>query len=193
MHHAGMVPAFREIVEACFERNLLGRRLRHRDLGARRQHARAIGRAREVLEVLRRGTQVPHQRRVLPDDGPRGTSRPRRRRSRHRLLRHRGRPAGRGDASPWRRPRTCTPLFDPTYNFTANLINHFDFETALEVVQRSYAQFETDHRPSGTKRPLGDQMVARHHVLEELGYADGWRLNSPGSTPCARSTTSAIC
>jgi len=23
MHHAGMVPAFREIVEVCFERNLL--------------------------------------------------------------------------------------------------------------------------------------------------------------------------
>jgi len=77
-------------------------------------------------------------------------------------------------------PSDLHSSFRPTYNLTANLINHFEFETALEVVQRSFAQFETDHRPSGTKRPLGDQMVARHHVLEELGYASGWKLNQQG-------------
>jgi ATP-dependent RNA helicase HelY len=77
-------------------------------------------------------------------------------------------------------PSDLHSSFRPTYNFTANLINHFEFDTALEVVQRSYAQFEADHRPTGSKRPLGEQMVARHHVLEELGYADGWRLTPNG-------------
>jgi ATP-dependent RNA helicase HelY len=77
-------------------------------------------------------------------------------------------------------PSDLHSSFRPTYNFTANLINHFEYETALEVVQRSYAQFERDHRPSGSKRPLGEQMVARHHVLEELGYASGWKLNHQG-------------
>jgi ATP-dependent RNA helicase HelY len=85
---------------------------------------------------------------------------------------------------PWRTsagwPWHLHSSFRPTYNFTANLINHFEFDTALEVVQRSYAQFETDHRPTGSKRPLGDQMVARHHVLEELGYAVGWQLTANG-------------
>jgi superfamily II RNA helicase len=77
-------------------------------------------------------------------------------------------------------PADLHSSFRPTYNFTANLINHFEYETALEVVQRSYAQFEADHRPAGSKRPLGDQLVARHHVLEELGYARGWTLNHQG-------------
>jgi ATP-dependent RNA helicase HelY len=77
-------------------------------------------------------------------------------------------------------PSDLHSSFRPTYNFTANLINHFDFETALEVVQRSFAQFETDRRPAGTKRTLGDQMIARHHVLEELGYAQQWTLNQQG-------------
>ncbi len=84
------------------------------------------------------------------------------------------------DAWRSRRRRTSTRRSVPTYNFTANLINHFDYETALDVVQRSFAQFENDRRPSGGKRPLTDQMVARFHVLEELGFADGWQLNAQG-------------
>ena len=47
-------------------------------------------------------------------------------------------------------------------------------------MQRSFAQFESDRRPAGNKRPLTDQMVARHHVLEELGYAEGWTLTHQG-------------
>ncbi len=77
-------------------------------------------------------------------------------------------------------PADLHSSFRPTYNFTANLINHFDYETALDVVQRSFAQFENDRRPAGTKRPLTDQMIARHHVLEELGYAEGWTSNANG-------------
>ena len=47
-------------------------------------------------------------------------------------------------------------------------------------MRRSFAQFETDRRPASSKRSLGDQMIARHHVLEELGYANQWTLNQQG-------------
>jgi superfamily II RNA helicase len=77
-------------------------------------------------------------------------------------------------------PADLHSSFRPTYNFTANLINHFDYDTALDVVRRSFAQFENDRRPSGRKRPLTDQMIARQHVLEELGYAKGWTLSPDG-------------
>jgi len=60
------------------------------------------------------------------------------------------------------------------------LMNHFEYETAIEVVQQSYAQFETNRRPAGSKRSLADLMQARHRVLEELGYAEGWKLTSDG-------------
>jgi len=77
-------------------------------------------------------------------------------------------------------PSDLHSSFRPTYNFTANLMNHFDQETAHEVMQRSYAQFEADHRPSGSKRPLSEQLTARWKVLDELGYAEGWKLNAQG-------------
>jgi hypothetical protein len=75
-------------------------------------------------------------------------------------------------------PADLHSSFRPTYNFTANLINHFDYDTALDVVRRSFAQFENDRRPAGRKRPLTDQMIARHRVLEELGYAEGMDAQS---------------
>ena len=178
-HHAGMVPAFREIVETCFVRNLLAvvfatetlalgvnmparsvaleRFSKYSDAGRRfltsGEYAQMTGRA---------------GRRGLDDEG-------------HAVVCFAPEVAlldvGRVALAA---PSELHSSFRPTYNFTANLINHFDAETALEVVQRSYAQFEADHRPSGSRRSLGDHMRARHHVLEELGYADGWRLNERG-------------
>jgi len=179
MHHAGMVPAFREIVETCFERNLL-----------------AVVFATETLAL---GVNMP-ARSVALEKFSKYSDAGRRFLTSGEFSQMTGRAGRRGldeeghaivcfapevalhdvarvALAP---PADLHSSFRPTYNFTANLINHFEFETALEVVQRSYAQFETDHRPTGTKRPLGDQMVARHHVLEELGYAEGWRLNTQG-------------
>jgi ATP-dependent RNA helicase HelY len=178
-HHAGMVPAFREIVESCFVQNLLGvvfatetlalgvnmparsvaleRFSKYSDAGRRfltsGEYAQMTGRA---------------GRRGLDDEG-------------HAIVCFAPEVAlldvGRVAIS---HPSELHSSFRPTYNFTANLINHFEVDTALEVVQRSYAQFEADHRPAGTRRSLGEQMRARHHVLEELGYAEGWRLNERG-------------
>jgi len=179
MHHAGMVPAFREIVELCFERNLLavvfatetlalGVNMPARSVALERfskfsDAGRKFLTSGEFSQMTGRAG-----RRGLDDEG-------------HAIVCFAPEVAlqdvGRVALAP---PSDLHSSFRPTYNFTANLINHFDYDTALEVVRRSYAQFETDHRPTGNKRPLGDQMVARHHVLEELGYADGWKLNQQG-------------
>ena len=178
-HHAGMVPAFREIVEICFERNLLavvfatetlalGVNMPARSV-ALEKFSKFSDAGRKFLTSGEYSQMTGRAgRRGLDDEG-------------HAIvcfsndiaLHDVGRVA-------LAAPSDLHSSFRPTYNFTANLINHFEYETALEVVQRSYAQFETDHRPSGSKRPLGDQMVARHHVLEELGYAQGWTLNHRG-------------
>lgn len=179
MHHAGMVPAFREIVELCFERNLLavvfatetlalGVNMPARSVALERftkfsDAGRKFLTSGEFSQMTGRAG-----RRGLDDEG-------------HAIVCFAPEVAlqdvGRIAIAP---PSDLHSSFRPTYNFTANLINHFDFDTALEVVQRSYAQFEANHRPAGNKRPLGDQMTARHHVLEELGYAEGWRLTPQG-------------
>lgn len=178
-HHAGMVPAFREIVEICFERNLLATVFATETLAlgvnmparsvALEKFSKFSDAGRKFLTSGEYSQMTGRAgRRGLDDEG-------------HAIvcfsndvaLQDVGRVA-------LAAPSDLHSSFRPTYNFTANLINHFEYETALEVVQRSYAQFERDHRPSGSKRPLGDQMVARHHVLEELGYASGWKLNHQG-------------
>jgi ATP-dependent RNA helicase HelY len=173
------VPAFREIVEICFERNLLAAVFATETLALGvNMPARSV-----ALEKFSKFSEAGRKfltsgeysqmtgragRRGLDDEG-------------HAIvcfsndiaLHDVGRVA-------LAAPSDLHSSFRPTYNFTANLINHFEYQTALEVVQRSYAQFERDHRPSGSKRPLSDQMVARHHVLEELGYASGWKLKQRG-------------
>jgi len=178
-HHAGMVPAFREIVETCFERNLLGVVFATETLALGvNMPARSV-----VLERFTKYSDNGRQfltsgefaqmtgragRRGLDDEG-------------HAIVCFAPEVSlfdiGRVALAP---PSDLHSSFRPTYNFTSNLVNHFPQETALEVVQRSFAQFETDRRPAGAKRPLGDQMMARYHVLEELGYAENWRLNAQG-------------
>ncbi len=178
-HHAGMVPAFREIVEICFERNLLAAVFATETLAlgvnmparsvALEKFSKFSDAGRKFLTSGEYSQMTGRAgRRGLDDEG-------------HAIvcfandiaLHDVGRVA-------LAAPTDLHSSFRPTYNFTANLINHFDFDTAIEVVQRSYAQFEADHRPSGSKRPLGDQMMARHRVLEELGYVQGWTLNHQG-------------
>jgi ATP-dependent RNA helicase HelY len=189
MHHAGMVPAFREIVEACFELNLLavvfatetlalGVNMPARSV-ALEKFSKYSDAGRKFLTSAEFSQMTGRAgRRGLDDEG-------------HAVVCFANEVAladvGRVAIAP---PSDLHSSFRPTYNFTANLINHFEYETALEVVQRSFAQFEADHRPAGNKRPLGDQMVARHHVLEELGYAEGGN-SRPRVSCCDRSTTSA--
>jgi ATP-dependent RNA helicase HelY len=179
MHHAGMVPAFREIVETCFERNLLavvfatetlalGVNMPARSVALER-FTKYSDAGRQFLTSAEYAQMTGRAgRRGLDDEG-------------HAIVCFASDLAlhdvGRVALAP---PADLHSSFRPTYNFTANLVNHFDYDTALDVVQRSFAQFENDRRPAGRKRPLTDQMIARHRVLEELGYAKGWTLSADG-------------
>jgi len=178
-HHAGMVPAFREIVERCFHENLLSAVFATETLALGvNMPARSVALERFAKysdagkRVLTSGEYAQMTgragRRGLDDEG-------------HAIvcfapelaLHDIGRVA-------IATPSELHSSFRPTYNFTANLMNHFEYETAIEVVQQSYAQFETNRRPAGSKRSLADLMQARHRVLEELGYAEGWKLTADG-------------
>jgi superfamily II RNA helicase len=178
-HHAGMVPAFREIVETCFEANLLsvvfatetlalGINMPARSVALER-FTKYSDAGRQFLTSAEYAQMTGRAgRRGLDDEG-------------HAVVCFASdlslQDVGRVALAP---PADLHSSFRPTYNFTANLINHFDFETALEVVQRSFAQFESDRRPAGKKRPLTQMMIARRNVLEELGYAQGWTLSENG-------------
>ncbi|MDE3081829.1 MAG: DEAD/DEAH box helicase [Acidobacteriota bacterium] len=177
-HHAGMVPAFREIVEQCFEHNLLAvvfatetlalgvnmparsvaleRFTKYSDAGKKfltsGEYAQMTGRA---------------GRRGLDDEG-------------HAVVCFAPDVALHDVARvALAAPSDLHSSFRPTYNLTANLVNHFDYDTAVSIVQRSFAQFESDHRPR-PGRSLVEQLLARHRVLERLGYADGWQLSERG-------------
>ncbi len=178
-HHAGMVPAFREIVESCFTANLLG------VVFATETLALGINMpARSV--VLERFTKYSDAGRNALTSGD--------------YAQLTGR-AGRRGLDDEGHAVVCfaneTTLFDvarvalapppdlhssfrPTYNFTANLLHHFDEATALDILRKSYAQFEADRRSTAARRPLAEQLAARHRVLSDLGYADGWSLTDAG-------------
>ncbi|MFI5035262.1 MAG: DEAD/DEAH box helicase [Acidimicrobiales bacterium] len=178
-HHAGMVPAFREIVEACFERNLLGVVFATETLAlgvnmparsvALERFTKYSDAGRQTLTSAEFAQMTGRAgRRGLDDEG-------------HAVVCFASDLAlidvARVATAP---PSDLHSSFRPTYNLTANLVHHFDFDTAIDVVRRSFAQFEADRRPAGSRRPLSDQMVARHRVLEELGYATGWTLSATG-------------
>jgi superfamily II RNA helicase len=178
-HHAGMVPAFREIVELCFHENLLSAVFATETLALGvNMPARSVALERfaKYSESGRRSLTSGEYAQMTGRAGRRGLDD-----EGHAIvcfapeiaLHDIGRVA-------IAQPSELHSSFRPTYNFTANLMNHFDEGTAHEVVKRSYAQFEANHRPAGSKRSLGDLMRARHRVLEELGYANGWQLTTDG-------------
>ena len=178
-HHAGMVPAFREIVEKCFEENLLAVVFATETL--------ALGVNMPARSVaLERFTKYSDSGRQFLSSGEfaQMTGRAGRRGldvEGHALICFTADLAlhdvARVALAP---PSELHSSFRPTYNLTANLMNHVELDTAIEIVRQSFAQFETDRRPRGSRRPLSDQLLARHHVLEELGYAEGWKLTEQG-------------
>ena len=178
-HHAGMVPAFREIVETCFERGLLGVVFATETLALGvNMPARSV-----VLEKFSKYSDAGRNtlssgefaqmtgragRRGLDDEG-------------HAIISFALETSmadiGRVAIAP---APDLHSSFRPTYNFTANLIHHFDEEMALTILKQSFAQFEADRRPAGVRRTLADQMMARRSVFEDLGYGDDWSLTERG-------------
>ena len=153
-HHAGMLPTFREIVEELFTAGPDPGGLRHRDAGPGHQHAGAHRRAREAGQVQRRDPRRHHARRVHPADRP---GRP----SRHR---HRGARRSCSGTAAWTRwpwpgsprpaPTRCAPRSGPTYNMAVNLVAQVGRETAREILETSFAQFQADRAVVGMARAV---------------------------------------
>jgi ATP-dependent RNA helicase HelY len=142
-HHAGMIPAFRETVEDCFNEGLLKVVFATETLALGiNMPARAV-----VIERLSKFNGEGHEF-LSPGQFTQLTGRAGRR--------------GLDDSgsavvlwSPFStfdqvatlaasRDFPLSSSFRPTYNMTANLVDRYDRETAHEVLSRSFAQFQAD-------------------------------------------------
>jgi len=179
-HHAGLVPAFRETVEACFSAGLLkvvfatetlslGINMPARTVvierfdkfgGAGRANLTSGEYAQLTGRAGRRGLDEEGHAVVLwsPDitfaEVARVAQAP---------------------------PPDLRSSFRPTYNLAVNLVIRFDRPTAVEVLLHSFAQWQAAAREqAGERGSLLEHLERRLAVLEELGYVDGWRLTDRG-------------
>ena len=181
-HHAGMVPAYREAVEACF----------------------AAGHLRVVFatETLSLGINMPARTVVIERFTKFGGS-GRATLTSGEYAQLTGRAGRRGlDAEghavvAWSAetsiadmarvavaaPPDLRSAFRPTYNLAVNLVRRFDRPQALEMLRHSFAQWQAMARDPAHAAPnaTGELLGRRLAVLEELGYVDGWRLTPPGA------------
>jgi len=71
--------------------------------------------------------------------------------------------------------------FAPTYNMAVNLVATMGYERSLELLQRSFAQFQADRRKGGRTNALAARFERICDVLVQLGYlADDATLTEPG-------------
>ena len=179
-HHAGLVPAYREAVEACFSAGLL------RVVFATETLSLGINMPARTV-VIERFTKFGGAGKAPLTSGE--------------YAQLTGR-AGRRGLDPegnavvlWSpettfaevaRVATAPPpdlrsAFRPTYNLAVNLARRFDRPQALEVLRRSFAQWQASAHPSPSGRDnLVDLLGRRLAVLEELGYLDGWQVTPAG-------------
>ena len=164
-------------------------RLRHRDAGPRHQHAGAHRRAREAREVQRREPRRHLARPSTPSSpaGPVGE-------------------ASTSRATPW----CCgtagsTPLgvaglastrtyplrssFRPTYNMAVNLVRQFGRESAREILETSFAQFQADRAVVGFVRTVRRNEEALAGYDEQMTLPPR-RLHASTPRSATRSATS---
>jgi superfamily II RNA helicase len=173
-HHAGLVPVFRETVEECFEAGLLkvvfatetlslGINMPARSVVIERftkygGGGRATLTSGEYLQLTGRAG-----RRGLDEEG-------------HAVALWSSETtfaeAARVASAP---PPDLRSSFRPTYNLAVNLAARFDRATALEVLQRSFAQWQAQRADL-----LAVQLSHRVNTLEALGYLEGWSLTAAG-------------
>jgi len=178
-HHAGLVPAYRETVEACFSAGHL------RVVFATETLSLGINMPARTV-VLERFTKFGGAGRATLTSGE--------------YAQMTGRAGRRGlDAEghavvAWSPETTFAEVarvalapppdlrssFRPTYNLAVNLVRRFDRPRALEVLRRSFAQWQATAQPNG-RDLLVDHLARRLAVLEELGYVDAWRLTDDGT------------
>ena len=176
-HHAGMIPAFRETVEECFERGLL------RLVYATETLALGINMPARTV-VIERLTKVREHGRSALTSGE--------------YAQLTGRAGRRGlDATghavvvwaPQVRAAELAVLatspapelrssFRPTYNLAVNLVRRFDRERAVEVLDKSFAQFQD----AGRTDALSARFDRILKVLERRGHVDAarWKVTESG-------------
>ena len=176
-HHAGMVPAFKEAVEACFVDGLIKVRVRHRDARRRHQHAGAHGRHREADEVHRRPSRVADRRASTPSSpgGPAGggsttSARPSccGARSCRSSRSPRSPPAGRSTCARRSARRTTWP---PTSSA------RYDSEQAHHLLNLSFAQYQADRdvvRLEARLERVRGEPGRRPDAQAESPYGDIW-------------------
>ena len=172
-HHAGMVPPFREAVEACF--------------------AEALVKVVFATETLALGINMP-ARTVVIEEVTKFGGRGHQELTPGEYTQLTGRAGRRGIdevgyaavlCSPFHsfgdvariaggRPRALTSSFRPTYNLAVNLVRRHTRETAYTLVSSSFAQFLSEE-------DLVGELEAVLAVLERRGYIDHWKVTEAGA------------
>jgi superfamily II RNA helicase len=172
-HHAGMVPPFREAVEACF--------------------AEALVKVVFATETLALGINMP-ARSVVLEEVTKFGGRGHQELTPGEYMQLTGRAGRRGIdeigyaavlCSPFHsfgdvariaggRPRALSSSFRPTYNLAVNLVRRHSREAAYKLVSSSFAQFLSDH-------DLAGELHSVLGVLERRGYLDGWTVTEAGA------------
>ena len=141
-------------------------RVRHRDTGARHQHARPHRGAREARQVQRRGARRHHPGRVHPAHRP---GRP----TRHRRRGARGRAVGRAASTRWPwagwpppAPTRCARASGPPTTWRSTSSRQVGREVAREILETSFAQFQAD------RAVVGIATAVRRNEEGMEGYAE---------------------
>ena len=163
----GMLPTFKEVVEELFVRGPGQGGLRHRDAGARHQHAGPLGGARAAGQVERRDARRRHAGGVHPADRPRRAARHRRRGPRRRGVARRA--STRGRSPGWRRPAPirCARRFRPSYNMAVNLVGQVGRDAARASCSRRRSR---SSRPTGPSSGWPGRCASNEEALE--GYRE---------------------
>lgn len=188
-HHAGMVPAFKEVVEQLFCDGLVKLVFATETLSLGiNMPARTV-----VLDSLTKFTGEGHEL-MLPGEFTQLTGRAGRRgidEVGHGVVLH-------SPYVPFERAASIAHLgshplrskFRPTYNMAVNLVANYPRRQAERLLEASFAQFRLRgarvvRSSPGLERPGGSGgLVGFFHrtrsLLEERGYLDGWNLLPPG-------------
>ena len=148
-HHAGMVPPFREAVEACFAEALVKVVFATETLALGINMPATVSGDRGGDQVRRKRAPRAHAGRVHPAHRARGQAGDRRdriRRCRCALPFHSFDDVARIAGG---RPRALSSSFRPTYNLAVNLVRRHTREAAYGLVSSSFAQFLSDEDLAG--------------------------------------------
>ncbi len=177
-HHAGMVPVFREITEACFSAGLVKVVFATETLALGiNMPARTV-----VIERLRKFTGERHED-LSPGQYTQLTGRAGRRgidvQGHAVALWSPFVPFRQVAALAASRSFELRSAFRPTYNMASNLVRRYDRDEAHRLLEQSFAQFRADREVVGLRRRL-DERAARLSELRadarcELGDVEEYR------------------